>query len=580
LPSLISEAPVLPAQTSPVRSPILVTGAAFAFFLFCLGSSFQVFLRNSRVGPQFWPLRSDDLFYYLVIVRRSVQDGVVSMDGIHPTNGFHPLYFLVLRWLYPHVAEAALPGLALLLLATAHVATSVTLWGTLRRQCGNFMALLVAGAYACNPDVLKIIFRGVETSIAVLFVSLALLFHLKWLESPASVRNRAASLCFLSLGVASRTDTAFLCLALALSPCVFGSSRPVRGKRWRDFDLAPVLAGVVPVALFAAWSHGATGEWLQTSGRALSYWQSLNAWSSVTSAISGHVPAGLSAPVSLLVYELLILGALFMAVGKPFVELLTSSGLGWLVLALLVWSWRTRREEAGVAMKPAGIASNPRPLIPSQLLTRQLLLFLCLLWGFYSVFFRHCHDWYWHSSLYAAAVLVGLNLAPAARWFESSLTKSASSQWAVCLGLILAMPVALHPLRALAPLQVADTGFCPADPLPRLVPPHALVGAFDSGVISWTYPDLRVVNLDGVINNSAYRAIRAHDVGGYLEREHVHWLLTVDDQSRFQDFGLNEYLKSATIYSRIPNGMRLYHWNPVIPPAHLASPSPVTHLAS
>ncbi|HEY6867645.1 MAG TPA: hypothetical protein VI792_10320, partial [Candidatus Eisenbacteria bacterium] len=42
-------------------------------------------------------LLSDDAFYSLEAARRAVEAGQgPSMDGHHPTNGFHPLYMLLL----------------------------------------------------------------------------------------------------------------------------------------------------------------------------------------------------------------------------------------------------------------------------------------------------------------------------------------------------------------------------------------------------------------------------------------------------------------------------------------------------
>jgi hypothetical protein len=38
----------------------------------------------------------DDFFYYLRIAQRIVMDGRSTYDGVHLTNGYHPLWMLVL----------------------------------------------------------------------------------------------------------------------------------------------------------------------------------------------------------------------------------------------------------------------------------------------------------------------------------------------------------------------------------------------------------------------------------------------------------------------------------------------------
>lgn len=38
----------------------------------------------------------DDAFYYLQVARVFAQKGILSFDGVHETNGFHPLWMLIL----------------------------------------------------------------------------------------------------------------------------------------------------------------------------------------------------------------------------------------------------------------------------------------------------------------------------------------------------------------------------------------------------------------------------------------------------------------------------------------------------
>ncbi|MFW2388237.1 MAG: hypothetical protein ACN4G0_07870, partial [Polyangiales bacterium] len=65
-------------------------------------------------------LASPDTFYYLTVARNVIEHGVVSFDGEHPTNGFHPLWQVVATVVYGinHVAgwplDAPIVGLLLL----------------------------------------------------------------------------------------------------------------------------------------------------------------------------------------------------------------------------------------------------------------------------------------------------------------------------------------------------------------------------------------------------------------------------------------------------------------------------------
>lgn len=49
----------------------------------------------------------DDAFYYLLIARNFAGSGVPTFDGINPTNGFHPLWMLMLAGMYKAIGAAA-----------------------------------------------------------------------------------------------------------------------------------------------------------------------------------------------------------------------------------------------------------------------------------------------------------------------------------------------------------------------------------------------------------------------------------------------------------------------------------------
>ncbi len=51
-----------------------------------------------RLAPE--RFASDDFFYYYVTVINFVHSGMISFDSIHPTNGFHPLWFAILAVIY------------------------------------------------------------------------------------------------------------------------------------------------------------------------------------------------------------------------------------------------------------------------------------------------------------------------------------------------------------------------------------------------------------------------------------------------------------------------------------------------
>jgi hypothetical protein len=567
--------PEIPAAPPPRAS---LAPHALAFFLASLVLGAGVLFWAAARPYVDWPHVSDDMFYYLVLVRETAQHGVVSSDGLRPTNGFHPLYLLVLRPLHAVVPEPALPGAALALLAACHVGTCLVLWLTLRRLGGRVVAGLLAGLYAANPYVIGVVFAGVETALMCLCLSLSLWAHARWLEGGGR-GDRSLALLALSLVVAGRTDMAVLGVALAAGPLL---GRASAGGRWppaasvaRDLDRAPLMAAALPVLAFGVWGQLATGEFLQASGRSLSFWQSVGDWRSIRHALDLLGP--LATPASALVYVLYAAVQFLAWLAKGPAVLMCAHPLGVLLA------------RAGIMARFASGRTRPDPETPRQeahrRLGRELISFLILLWGAYALCFRHCQGWYWHGSVYVSTLLGGLWLAsPRALGHDRTGRLWARlPRGAATVGLLVAIGLAavvLDPLRprdwartpagmvAAAPLvpgqvgahSLAHTasGEIAADPLAQ-VPGGATVGAFDTGRLAWEEPRLRVVNLDGLVNNGAFRALRARRIGQYMLSERVEWLFVNDKVvERFRPFGLDEWLARADLVGRDAVGVGLY----------------------
>ena len=560
-----------PEDALRVRVTPLLARWSGVFFWACLLGGTGFLISTARLPVIRWPRYIDDMYYYLLLVRHSLHSGLVSVDGVRPTNGFHPLYFLLLRGIYPHTTEAQLPTVAVTMLALFHAATGVTLWLTLRRLAGRVIGGLLAGIYAANPYVLGIVLQGLETPIACFFAALGLWAYVCWMQEGRTA-YRAMMLLALPLAVFSRTDTIFLGVAIALTPLFLPGHRPLRD--WRKADLLLLALCALPVLLFTLWSWRDTGEFIQTSGRAHSYWQSIGYWTELNASLR-HLGA-LRVPIAALGFLVSILIAFPTWILSGFYYLLSYHGAGWLLLG------------ARTMLTPS--ASQREGNATAARLSRSLLLFLALLWGFYALFFRHCMEWYWHTSVYSAALLVGLGVAPLrhldAGRFQAVVAHRRFPALAItacllALGLtglsfntLKTKPAGLRaytdtrssdiPLGEI--VEAGDPALAsqvhsppPSRPLLTVVPKGGVVGVFNSGAVGWDYPELQVVNLDGLVNNGAYRAIRRGEIGQYMLDEHIAYLLTSEVVlKRFAPFGLQQYLDHADLVCRWDNGVLLY----------------------
>ncbi len=96
---------------------LLVAGAVALFARFFRANTFGFF--------------EDDFFYYVQVARNLVEHGISSFDGVHLTNGYHPLWLLTLTALYGLFKGTAfflaVQTVSLVLLLLFYIATLVTL---------------------------------------------------------------------------------------------------------------------------------------------------------------------------------------------------------------------------------------------------------------------------------------------------------------------------------------------------------------------------------------------------------------------------------------------------------------------
>lgn len=205
----------------------------------------------------------DDAFYYFTIAR-NVADGQGStFDGLHPTNGYHPLWLVLCA--VPYLLGLDGTAAVLVMLAVQLCLWVATLWvigdvlassigrwkgfdgradaGAARRRGTVAVAVLwfVMGA---NPYVLKIFVNGMETGLAALLGALVLAAAVRDDGDLAARPARAAVL--LPLLFLARTDAALL-IGAGLLWTVVLRRRVDRGLLVVGAALAVVVAGYLAV---------------------------------------------------------------------------------------------------------------------------------------------------------------------------------------------------------------------------------------------------------------------------------------------------------------------------------------------
>ena len=157
----------------------------------------------------------DDAFYYFNTAKIFATTGFSSFDGIHFTNGYQPLWFLLSTLfflLFPDGGELPLRLLLLVQIILSAgatvllVASLVQLFGTLNAAIGGVIWLLVFQ---------RVMINGLETSLVMFLYALLFYLFLNYGEifkkSFLFVLGLICSLLFLA-----RTDMVFLVLTISL----------------------------------------------------------------------------------------------------------------------------------------------------------------------------------------------------------------------------------------------------------------------------------------------------------------------------------------------------------------------------
>jgi hypothetical protein len=213
----------------------------------------------------------DDAFYYFKPAQVFATTGFISFDGIHPTNGFHFLWFAVcvpVFWLFPQGGEVPVRILLMLQLVMGTVGSLYLLRG-LRASLGSLpswvaMLLWVFVFYQFSTN-------GLSTGLLVLCYGFTFDYYIRRFllatdpipVSQFAILGIALSLCFLC-----RSDMAFLVAGLAFSILI---------QHRKQFH--GLLAFALPLSLlcggYLLWNLVSTGHLMQVSGAAKQYHSSL-----------------------------------------------------------------------------------------------------------------------------------------------------------------------------------------------------------------------------------------------------------------------------------------------------------------
>jgi len=461
----------------------------------------------------------DDGFYYLRIAQHIAHGAGSTFDGVHPTNGYHPLWLLCLIpifWVTREPDIALLSAVALQVLMMS-ICTGLT-YCVARFDFGRLGAILAALLWVHTQLPYRTTLSGMESGIhAACTITVIYFYRRSFADRRPQPRAHLVLGMLLSLTFLARLDTIllFCCVAMALG------WRELRAGFTAD-SLRRLLALCLPVAgvllLYLSTNLRLFGHVVPVSGVIKRDWAARLLAQDPVYQAHGWLVAKL---VNLLwaprymkhVYMLFLFVG---SVGVAGIWLLTiATRKGNKVHPRLTWvvTWFAR----------------------APLLWGSLVLFSGLQLSFFLVVYHDGYSfqrWYyviqpWFGAMMIAAVAE--NTCGCVRSYAPRLTRAPHLASFISIAALSAVPLAsartLMQWHKEARLGVSrEPLFAAAQWVGANVPSTAVVGAWNAGIISYL-SQRRVVNLDGRVNSWDFYQTKQYDLCRYWREADVSYLV-------------------------------------------------------
>lgn len=473
------------------------TEQAIGWVLFGVALAPRLTVALLPIPTQLIKTLTDDAFYYFLTAQHVLRGAGPSVDGINPSNGWHPLWLLVnlivqaLPWPNP---DAPL-HVALAFSALFDALVVVVLYHAARRSISTGAAAVGALTYALNAMPALQSVNGLETGLAALLIAAAWASTLRLIRDPSTGKallwGLTFGLCFLA-----RTDTALILLWLGL----YGLLNLPQAVRWRLVLLGAAVASAL-IAPWPMWNWLAFGSPLaQTSATAVP-------WAIRTRYAMAHP----GEPLWRLSLQVLTHPAGWLRgdyLGAP-----PLAGCVLWPLALIGMAWF--RPLSPSPIRRGDRRARPLPLAHIALLLLAGGIALLLV---HALLRRYPRPWYF--VVMAQSLALGLALL----WERVRPSRQCGVVLAA-LAIALLMPgvvvwqIGYYPWQSIQ-LEAAQW-------IRQNTPPQAVIASMNSGIMGY-YGERTAINLDGVVNPQAFAAIRAGRLLAYMQEAGVDYFIDSD----------------------------------------------------
>jgi hypothetical protein len=475
----------------------------------------------------------DDAFYYFQIARNIVTGHGITFDGINPTNGFHPLWLVLLVGIYSLFSTGGTFDIA-----PIHVALSLSVLFNALTACFVFAVIsrvtqhpgirtFALALWALNPFILFESLNGLETSLALFLTSV-------FIYCALVIRDRGSLLQYAFLGIPAglmilaRLDMAFYLIAFLGWLFVMSRTNITR------ILVVGIIATVI-VSPWIVWNYTHFGMVLTSASEA-------NTLVNKTLIAQDNGSS---------VFQL-VKGIIYNVDGQIRL-LMTRTGSPAFLLVIV-----------GAALV---LMLQKRLTFPQRL--RDIRPELAFFLGFCLLFFANVvlrfggRTWYFVTFGFFVSLFFAITATAVVSEMKHKKIVAAVFGAFILFAFYVAWSKDIRNQYVSAEEIYAVTEWSNAH-----LPPDAVIGAFNSGIQGY-FTRNRVVNLDGLVNNAAFEALEQKQVWNYLQSAGVTYVIDYDIYItyRYKSFlGIPDPLDQLELvdrvalvgHSRSQNGISIY----------------------
>ncbi len=453
----------------------------------------------------------DDTYLALKIAKNIASGAGITFDGIHPTNGFQPLYVLLVSPIYLICKGDLITPvhICLSLLAIFNVLTGLLIYKILKYLTDARKGIIALILWSFSPRIISNGINGLETSLSLFLVALSIFYYLTRIRERQDFAHSRFFILGILLGLSifARIDSVFLLLAITIDFCL-KSRQKLRevGIKWLMGKLAevyvfaflvllpwwifqiihfktliPVSGEAVRFQALAFADHNLTFSFLKDK-----FIWSLTQWNNSPFPFY-HVSVFSSVP------ELLIL---ICVLAGLFVLLVTKKRISKIISPLnFLWIFCL------------GLLLFYSLYVPAFWFFKRyyypVIFVLILYWGIFLdlIISLNIPRFKLHKPLIAVAlvILCGWLFYPGLREFLFSKPESPSR----------------------CDIDSCSGYYKAALWVKEHVKKGERIGSYQSGALGYFLEDNTVINLDGVVNGDAFNALRNNDSFGYVKSENI-----------------------------------------------------------